>query len=257
MLNKATVKKILPGVLAFVLIVAIGFPTVQAQSVPALSLGSVYDAQQGTVLEIPVTISDMPSLAMIQFCLRYDSEKLTYSDFLEGELLAGQEEPTFNSKNAGKLYFVWDSTEPLSGSGKIGTFIFQIKDSAVGSTDVCIDPDEEIVFADDTYNNFTPAFISGKIAIFDFCLPVDLTVIAREAFAGSDARFVRLSENLESIGPRAFADCSNLSCIVIPSDAAISSTAFDGVQDLTVIGKTGSAAETIASENGFTFIALP
>ena len=257
MLNQACVRGILSCVLIFAFITASGGAVAEADSLPTMTLGSVYNAQSGNAVEVPVSISDMPDLAMVQFCIRYDSEKLTYSGFRAGEMLVGQGAPTINSRNAGKLYFVWDSTEVLPDSGCLGTFLFQTKDTAGGSADICIDTEEDIVFADSTFDVLTPTFVSGKIVIFNFCLPVGLTEISEEAFAGSDVRFVRLSENIERIGPRAFADCSNLSCIVIPSNAEINSTAFNGVTDLIIIGKTGTTAEAIASANHFEFIALP
>jgi len=257
MLNKVrTIKNILPSVLIFALIIFIGFPVARAQSVPTMSLGNVYDAQYGVALEIPVSISDMPELAMIQFCLRFDSEKITYSSFRTGSLLSGQGTPTINSNNPGKLYFVWDSTEALSGSGQIGTFVFTVNADTVGNTDVSIDMDEEIVFADTAYHILNPEFVTSNIVIFDFCFPINLTEIEDEAFVGSNVGFVRLNERISKIGARAFAGCKNLCYIVIPTDAIIDRSAFDGIVGLTIIGINGSDAEMIALENDYTFISL-
>ncbi len=68
----------------------------------------------------------------------------------------------------------------------------------------------------------------------DFVMPDALTDIEEEAFAGCAFTFVKLSENTETVGPRAFADCPNLKYIYIPAGAAVDETAFQNVEGLTV-----------------------
>ena len=61
---------------------------------------------------------------------------------------------------------------------------------------------------------------------------------------------------MESIGKRAFADCPNLTALVIPeSVTSIDDTALQGSPNATVYGKTGSAAQTFAQNNEFPFVA--
>lgn len=50
-----------------------------------------------------------------------------------------------------------------------------------------------------------------------FTLPAALTEIDEEAFAGIAAEYVQVTENVTSIGSRAFADCKNLKQIAIPA----------------------------------------
>ena len=58
------------------------------------------------------------------------------------------------------------------------------------------------------------AFDAGE----GFKLPAALVTIEEEAFAGIPATSVEITENVQSIGPRAFADCPNLR--ELPSTAA-------------------------------------
>jgi hypothetical protein len=91
----------------------------------------------------------------------------------------------------------------------------------------------------------------------DFILPAALTEIGEEAFAGGAFSFVKLSENTTMIGSNAFADCPNLMQIFIPNaETVIDENAFGNMQSLTIIGKTGSTAETYATAHGYTFIAV-
>lgn len=92
----------------------------------------------------------------------------------------------------------------------------------------------------------------------DMVLPEDLTVIEREAFCGCRAKWIRLSENVEEIGDRAFADSEDLEQIYIPeSTVKISSTSFEGLSSsLTIYAKAGSYAEFYAKKNGFAFVAV-
>ena len=84
----------------------------------------------------------------------------------------------------------------------------------------------------------------------DFVLPVSLTTIQEEAFAGGAFHYVQLPEGAFSIGNRAFADCPNLQFIYIPeSTTAIAKDAFENVSNLTIYGIDGSFAEFFASKH--------
>jgi len=91
----------------------------------------------------------------------------------------------------------------------------------------------------------------------DLILPSSLTAIEDEAFSGGAFTYVVLPEGAASIGRRAFADCPKLAYIYIPASvASIDENAFDGVEDLTIFGAPGSAADEYAGLHGFTFAAL-
>lgn len=228
-----------------------------ADSGPVLIVGSAYNINPGDIVEIPITIMNMNDLLMMQFALSYDQTYMNYLGYQNGSLLEYQVEPTINASTPGKIYFVWDSTESLPDSGTAVTFRFKVTDSAVRNAEICIDENEEIFFADSDYQIISPSFVAGHIVIFDFCLPVALETIEEAAFEGGAFAFVRLSDNTKSIGPRAFADCSNLAYIIIPeSTETINSTAFDGVNGLTILGVPKSRAESFALEKGFSFVAI-
>lgn len=95
-------------------------------------------------------------------------------------------------------------------------------------------------------------------AALDFILPAALTTIEEQAFEGGAFTCVKLSEQTVSICWHAFADCPNLAYIYIPALATqIDEEAFGTMQVLTILGKTGSTAETYAQNHHFTFIAVP
>ena len=97
----------------------------------------------------------------------------------------------------------------------------------------------------------------ARWSVPDLVLPAALTEIGEEAFAGGVFSRVRLSEQTESIGSRAFADCPNLAEIYIPAGVqSIDAAAFGDRTELTICGTAGSAAETFAKAHGFAFIAI-
>ena len=102
-------------------------------------------------------------------------------------------------------------------------------------------------------NNLLSATIHYGI-VPDLALPSALSTIEDEAFAGGAFTYVQLPQTTESIGWHAFADCPNLVYICIPNaEAVIDPDAFDGVESLTILGKTGSTAQIFAKQHGFIF----
>jgi len=89
----------------------------------------------------------------------------------------------------------------------------------------------------------------------DLVLPAALTSIEEEAFAGGAFRFVKLPDQAVSIARSAFADCSNLAVVYIPSTVTdIHQDAFGNRTSLTIIGAKGSTAETFANAHGLMFV---
>ena len=77
-----------------------------------------------------------------------------------------------------------------------------------------------------------------------FTMPQYLTQIGKEAFAGIAAEKIEVSENVVTIGERAFADCNSLREIVIPpSVMSVDESALAGCKNVIVYGEKGSAAE--------------
>ena len=82
-------------------------------------------------------------------------------------------------------------------------------------------------------------------------LPADLTEIRQEAFLGGVFTEVHLDEHVTSIGSRAFANCTNLWFVKIPSmNIAIADNAFEGCSGLVFAAYEGSTAIQYANEHG-------
>lgn len=86
-------------------------------------------------------------------------------------------------------------------------------------------------------------------------LPAGLKHIQAEAFIGGTFFHAQCPEGLETIGSKAFANCTALTFIYIPeSVTTIAPDAFIGAPDYLVIQcKKGSYAETFAKENGIKY----
>ena len=109
------------------------------------------------------------------------------------------------------------------------------------------------VFGDSNYTDTVPQCITITVA-GGFTLPAGLVTIGEEAFAGIPVSRVEFTENVKTIGPRAFADCKNLREFVVPATVeSIDDTALAGCTGVTIYGDIGSEAERFASDNGFMF----
>ena len=106
----------------------------------------------------------------------------------------------------------------------------------------------------------SPALTAGETNAFNapgagLTLPAALVAIEEEAFAGIDAARVEITENVVSIGPRAFADCKNLTELVIPATVQIiDDTALDGSLNVTIYGESDSEAQRFADANNLPFV---
>ena len=106
----------------------------------------------------------------------------------------------------------------------------------------------------------SPALTAGETNAFHapgagLTLPAALVAIEEEAFAGIDAGRVEITENVVSIGPRAFADCKNLTELVIPATVqTIDDTALEGSENVTIYGEADSEAQRFADANNLPFV---
>ena len=106
----------------------------------------------------------------------------------------------------------------------------------------------------------SPSLSAGETNAFNapgagLTLPAALVAIEEEAFAGIDAGRVEITENVVSIGPRAFADCKNLTELVIPATVqTIDDTALDGSLNVTIYGEADSEAQRFADANSIPFV---
>ena len=92
--------------------------------------------------------------------------------------------------------------------------------------------------------------------------PSTLKSIGKSAFLGCPFNSIKLNDGLSSIGAKAFYD-NNFKFVIIPASVtSIGEKAFGFISDsktidgFTIYGYRGTAAETYANENGFTFIPL-
>lgn len=86
-------------------------------------------------------------------------------------------------------------------------------------------------------------------------MPESLIRIEESAFENTAANGVILSEAVEYIGERAFADMPNFKVACIPEATSfIADDAFDGHDDLVIVGISGSYAHRWAAEHGYAFI---
>ena len=106
----------------------------------------------------------------------------------------------------------------------------------------------------------SPSLTAGETNAFNapgvgLTLPAALVAIEEEAFAGIDAGRVEITENVVSIGPRAFADCKNLTELVIPATVQrIADDALDGSLNVTIYGEADSEAQRFADANSLPFV---
>lgn len=108
----------------------------------------------------------------------------------------------------------------------------------------------------DRDENFFTVRLTG-FSDADLTLPVGVSAVQAEAFAGARFGVVHLSDRVQSVGDRAFADCPNLYQILIPASVtSIADNAFEGVTGLCIFGQSGSKAEAFAVSHGYGFVSL-
>lgn len=89
-------------------------------------------------------------------------------------------------------------------------------------------------------------------------LPNDTRYVRDEAFQNAAIKYVVANSALESFGARAFANCGDLRCVIIPGAyTAIGQDTFEGCGDILVICIKDSAVWQTAKALGFRVSALP
>ena len=123
---------------------------------------------------------------------------------------------------------------------------------ADGMSVVMLTPDEMRLRANEVFQSAAPNGGDGSESL---ALPASLTLIEESAFEGIAAQRVEISENVVSIGKRAFADSKSLREIVIPDTVLkVDDLALEGCENVTVYGAAGSEAERFAAAAGFDFV---
>jgi hypothetical protein len=86
-------------------------------------------------------------------------------------------------------------------------------------------------------------------------LPEETVEIGAEAFEEVGFEEVWLDKNVESIGKRAFRNCSNLRLITIPANVvSIGEEAFFGCEKLTILCDSNSTAHAYAQQNSIAYV---
>ena len=113
---------------------------------------------------------------------------------------------------------------------------------------------ESIVFPEGISKIYSYAFF-GCTSLKSIALPKDLKTIDQSAFSGcSGLTNIEIPEGVTEIDDSAFGFCG-LESVSIPASVTwIGDYAFEGNEGMTIYGVTGSAAETYANNNGFTFV---
>ena len=81
-----------------------------------------------------------------------------------------------------------------------------------------------------------------------------LREIRERAYAGTEFGSIVVPEGVESVGPYAFADCAELTkVIVLSADTDFAGSAFEGCAGLTFLAPAGSTAQAFAGAHGYSF----
>ena len=109
---------------------------------------------------VDVNISENGDPAMLQFCVAYDSSVLDIVSVTTGDAFSGNSSPVINQID-GKIYFIWDSFQPLEDGGTMLHVEFSQKSNK--ETEVWIDETESFVVADSSFNDI--GVIEGQAEI--------------------------------------------------------------------------------------------
>ncbi len=225
----------------------------------SMKAGAV-SAQPGTEVNVPLNIVANSGVASLKLAIKYDNTYLTLTKVtFPNNTGTYSSVPVPYSKNQ-----VINFVSPLSSFNKTGLFAtltFSVNENAV--TDrmeaITIEFNEDDIF-DMNFNNVPLTVSNGSIYITDeiteikAILPSALVTIADESFMNTSFSYVELPETVTTIGSKAFANSSNLKYIYIPEKTTtIAQDAFLNVPNLTILGKSGSYAESFASRYGFAF----
>ena len=88
-------------------------------------------------------------------------------------------------------------------------------------------------------------------------LPSAMKDVAEETFTGLAAQEIVLGGEVRSIGPKAFANCTDLRLIQLPRGAEIADDAFEGCDQLTILCREGDDGHAYALAHEIPYIFLP
>ena len=121
---------------------------------------NTYDSEEGENICVDIVVSGTGNPAMMQFCVAYDSSILEVVSVSYGDAFTGAIAPVINITD-GKIYFIWDSLNPLGGNGTVLHIVYRQKNEK--GTSVYIDQNESFVVADSSFNDI--GFVNGEAKI--------------------------------------------------------------------------------------------
>lgn len=164
------VKNVFTGFLSFALIFFFGTPAF-ADGGAGVRMEASSGGGKSTV---SVVISGETDPEMIQFCMNYDPEKMECISTSAGEILSGNNAPLVNV-NDGKIYFVWDSLDPIEEDG----VLFQIEFKSIDDSedaDIFIETGKSFVIAGGDFKNVAPEKVQS-VTVFEGKAPPQDVVI--------------------------------------------------------------------------------
>ena len=227
-----------------------------AEEPAALGLGMTADGANYTV---SVQLSGASGIEMLQFCLKYDAEKLVLQSARAGDLFQGRTLPTFTAKEPGRVYFVWDALSPLE-DGILLELYFSTADSASsGSARICFDDDYETFAADAEFNEISLSKAELEIPVSVVQVPASDPVTPAqsdtptETRPDSDSGRAKNQNRSISVGESITLDqVSDQNLTVSSSDETVAS-----VENGTIVGKSEGVAEiTVENDEGTSEIYL-
>ena len=122
----------------------------QDQSELNIRITAPDNRKPGETIRVTVKVPDDVKVAMAQFDLSYDSERLTLLDVKAGDCLKG--EPTINSSTEGHIYIAWENTTAVQAKGEWLYCDFRAEEE--GTAWVSIEQNPSLLFADGSMNPY-------------------------------------------------------------------------------------------------------
>lgn len=184
--------------------------------VPVLE-NTVFHAKPGEVLIIPTTLYDRENASILQSVTEWDPDAFLPAIGYEFT----------QTDDSLQVAFYKEGTYSTKITAKIGNMVYDVPFT--------------IVIGDDPQPEY-----------FVMKLPASLNAIRRYAFRGSMAQVVDLrGTKVTRIEEGAFSNCTSLVFIYIPETVtSIAEDAFSGSANVTIVCKSGSKADTFATEHG-------
>ena len=123
-------------------------PAYAAAEGPEL-LCTVGTVGENGICDVAVELVNAEGIAMMQFSLRYDPEKLAFLGSELGTVFTGGLAPTLNTLNSGEIVLSWDSLSPLQSDGTI--LLLHMRLLGAESATLYFGGDDDLVFARDDF----------------------------------------------------------------------------------------------------------